>query len=227
MARPLQIGLVNNMPDAALQATERQFRALLEAAGGEQPMRLRLFHLPEIARSEVGRRHMARNGYGVLDDLPSEGLDALIVTGAEPLTARLQDEAYWNSMCELVDWAERRTRSTVWSCLAAHAAVLRLDGIERRRLAAKCSGVFAFARMVEHPLTDGMGEAVLTPHSRTNGLSADALSNAGYGFLTASAEVGWTPSCAKATAASCSCTAIPNTTPMRSGSSTAATFGGS
>jgi homoserine O-succinyltransferase len=190
MARTLQIGLVNNMPDAALQATERQFRALLETAGGEQPMRLRLFQLPEIARSEVGRRHMARNGYGVLDDLPSEGLDALIVTGAEPLTARLQDETYWGSMCELVDWAERHTRSTIWSCLAAHAAVLRLDGIERRRLAAKCSGIFPFARMVEHPLTEGMGEAVLTPHSRTNGLSADALSNAGYAFLTASAEVG-------------------------------------
>jgi homoserine O-succinyltransferase/O-acetyltransferase len=190
MARALQIGLVNNMPDTALQATERQFRALLEAAGGEQPVRLKLFHLPEIARGEVGRRHMARNGYATLDDLPAEGLDALIVTGAEPLTARLQDEAYWGSMCELVDWAERHTRSTIWSCLAAHAAVLRLDGIERRKLAAKCSGVFPFARMVEHPLTEGMGEAVLTPHSRTNGLPAEALSNAGYAFLTASAEVG-------------------------------------
>jgi hypothetical protein len=31
---PLVIGLVNNMPDAALQTTEQQFTELLGAAGG-------------------------------------------------------------------------------------------------------------------------------------------------------------------------------------------------
>ena len=38
----IEIGLVNNMPDAALQATERQFSSLLEAASGRLDVRLRL-----------------------------------------------------------------------------------------------------------------------------------------------------------------------------------------
>ena len=34
-ARHIEIGLVNNMPDAALDATERQFRTLIESAAAE------------------------------------------------------------------------------------------------------------------------------------------------------------------------------------------------
>ncbi|MGC1304098.1 MAG: homoserine O-succinyltransferase [Caulobacteraceae bacterium] len=188
--RMLEIGLVNNMPDAALQATERQFRSLIQDAAGDRPVRLRLFHMSEIARSDVAVRVLSKGGYAPLADLPQDGLDALIVTGAEPLAPRLQDETYWGTICELVDWAERHTRSTIWSCLAAHAAVLRLDGIERRPLPVKCSGVFEFAAQGRHPLVLGMGPSVLTPHSRTNALPGDRLADAGYDLLTASAEVG-------------------------------------
>jgi len=189
-ARPLEIGLVNNMPDAALQATERQFRSLIVEAAGERPVHLRLFHMAEVSRTDVAARLLERGGYASLDALPTEGLDALIVTGSEPLAARLQDEAHWDAMCRLVDWAGRNTHSAIWSCLAAHAAVLRLDGIERRPLPGKCSGVFAFARTCVHPLTEGMGETVSTPHSRTNALEAEDLTAAGYCLLTASPEAG-------------------------------------
>ena len=187
--RPLQIGLVNNMPDAALQATERQFRALLQEAAGARPVRLRLFHMAGIPRGEMARRVLARD-YAPLDALPCEGLDALIVTGAEPLASRLQDEPYWGVMGELVDWAGRHTRSTLWSCLGAHAAVLRLDGIERRRLPSKCSGVFAFDVAAAHPLTEGLDTPVLTPHSRHNALAEAELTASGYTVLTRSATAG-------------------------------------
>ena len=36
----VDIGLINNMPDAALDATERQFRALLTAAADNTAVRL-------------------------------------------------------------------------------------------------------------------------------------------------------------------------------------------
>ena len=42
------IGLVNNMPDAALQSTENQFAGLLHEASGGQTVRLRLTSLPEL-----------------------------------------------------------------------------------------------------------------------------------------------------------------------------------
>ena len=39
--RPVVIGLVNNMPDTALEATEAQFARVLSTAAGALPVRLR------------------------------------------------------------------------------------------------------------------------------------------------------------------------------------------
>src|ERR1700745_1100686 len=50
--RVLTIGLVNNMPDAALQATERQFMRLLTAGAGENRIHFHCFSLPSVKRSQ-------------------------------------------------------------------------------------------------------------------------------------------------------------------------------
>lgn len=185
--RRIRIGLVNNMPDAALEATERQFRRLLTAAGGEA-VDLRLFHLPEIARGPAARDHL-RTHYAGLDELMRDGIDALVVTGCEPKTAQLSDEPYWASLAKLVEWARTGTVSTLWSCLAAHAAVLHLDGIERRLLPEKAAGIFSCARVADHPLLTGL-EEMEVPHSRRNSLAEDDLVGAGYALLTRSGEIG-------------------------------------
>ena len=52
-ARPrpaLRIGLINNMPDSALQSTEAQFCGLLEGASGSQSVTVRLSSFPELPR---------------------------------------------------------------------------------------------------------------------------------------------------------------------------------
>jgi len=187
--RPLVIGLVNNMPDAALSATEAQFHRLIQTAAGEREVRLKLFSIPEIPRSEAARDSMAVR-YASTETLPSAGVDALIVTGAEPLAADLHDEPYWPSLAALVDWAEDHTVSTVWSCLAAHAAVLHLDGIRRRPLPVKCSGVFAIERTARHPLLKDAVRPLLVPHSRLNALDEHDLAAAGYKIVSRSAEIG-------------------------------------
>lgn len=187
----LDVGLVNNMPDSALKATERQFGELLDAAAAGLGLRVRLhlFTLPEIARSPRAREH-CEGRYGGLDELCASGLDALIVTGAEPRTARLCEEPYWDSLAALFDWAARNTVSTLLSCLAAHAAVLHFDGIERRRLATKRLGVFAHAATGSHPLTAGADLPWRVAHSRWNEIPESALAGAGYSVLTRSAEAG-------------------------------------
>jgi len=127
-ANCLEIGLVNNMPDAALEATERQFRALLDAAADGIEVRLTLYGLPDVPRTEWGRHHVS-SFYSGIGDLWSRHHDGLIVTGTEPRAADLRDEPYWGSLTRVLEWAERNTHSAVWSCLAAHAALLHLDGI--------------------------------------------------------------------------------------------------
>lgn len=78
------------------------------------------------------------------------------------------------------------------SCLAAHAAALLLDGIERHTLAVKCSGVFVQAIRTDHPLTEGLGGLVRMPHSRLNDLPSALLQADGYANLIESPEMTWT-----------------------------------
>ena len=120
---PVVIGLVNNMPDGALQATERQFCDLLAEASDSLLIFLRFFSIPELHRSEAGRAYVSHH-YEDIGEMLTDRLDGLIVTGAEPRAPELSDEPYWPTMTKIVDWAEDHTTSTVWSCLAAHAAVL-------------------------------------------------------------------------------------------------------
>ncbi|MGO8798803.1 MAG: homoserine O-succinyltransferase MetA [Roseiarcus sp.] len=187
--RKIEIGLVNNMPDAALLATERQFSNLLTAASGRADVRLHLFGLRDVPRSAEARGALKRT-YRDADELGRVRLDALIVTGAEPMTPQLSEEPYWSALTELLDWADASTVSTILSCLAAHAGVLHFDGIARQPLAAKRSGVFAFETTPLNRLVSGLGEAVLAPHSRRNGLNAQDLIRQDYQLLTANREVG-------------------------------------
>jgi homoserine O-succinyltransferase len=185
----LSIGVFNNMPDAALRATERQFVTLLHAAAIGCDIRIHLSTLPSIRRSEIARDRINAR-YTRAEDLRNLRLDALIVTGSSPLADELSEEPFWPELCELVDWAANRTVSTLWSCMAAHAAVLHLDGIPRRRLAKKLSGVFDLSVCRSSwPLTGGAAGYVC-PHSRYNDVNEDDLQRAGYTVLGRSDEVG-------------------------------------
>ena len=93
---PLVIGLVNNMPDGALQATERQFCDLLAEAAGSLLIFVRFFSMPELRRSEAGRAYVSQR-YEDIGEMLTDRLDGLIVTGAEPRAAELSDEPYWHT----------------------------------------------------------------------------------------------------------------------------------
>ena len=185
----LKIALVNNMPDAALAAAERQFAGLVEASRGALSVRVDLYALSRVPRSVETRVAMAAR-YGDLDDLFAAVPDVLIVTGAEPRAADLADEPYWSELTRLIDWARSgAVRAALYSCLAAHAAVQIANGVRRRRLPAKLCGVYAAEVAQRHELTEGLA-APLTPHSRYNNLDERELTDNGYLILTRSDRAG-------------------------------------
>ncbi len=186
----LDIGLVNNMPDAALKATERQFLSLLGSASDIVTVRLTLYTLPEVPRTDFGQRHVNSRFYTKLDDLWDSRLDGLIMTGTEPRASNLMEEPYWGTLTRVLEWAEENTYSTICSCLAAHAALLYLDGIGRQSLDDKRFGVFECARIADHQLTAGAPAHVPMPHSRWNEIPEDALTASGYRVLTRSEDAG-------------------------------------
>jgi homoserine O-succinyltransferase len=185
----LSIGLINNMPDPALQATERQFTRLLQAAAGNRRIHLHCFSLPSVKRSAQAKALMAGR-YTDIADLGRLQLDGLIVTGAEPIAATLPEEPFWKDLTDVIDWAEANTRSAIWSCLAAHAAVLHLDGIERQRLQQKCSGVYDCHKVADDWLMKDIKSPLKIAHSRVNELRSADLAEHGYQLLTESPDAG-------------------------------------
>lgn len=188
-SRNLRIGLINNMPDSALEATERQFTALLNSASDGVTVHLQFYALPGVQRKGASADRV-REFYASADELRDTHLDGLIVTGREPLTPNLRDEPYWDAFTSVLDWARNHTYSTVWSCLAAHAAVLYEHDIQRVKSAHKHFGVFDCESAASHPLTAGLPPRFKIPHSRWNGLPEEELVASGYDVLSRTAGAG-------------------------------------
>jgi homoserine O-succinyltransferase len=88
-----------------------------------------------------------------------------------------------------MDWSRRGVVSALYSCLAAHAAAHHRDGIARRKLVQKLSGVYESEVVYVHELTEGLTRTV-APHSRWNALAECDLEANGYLILTRSPEAG-------------------------------------
>jgi homoserine O-succinyltransferase len=177
----LRIGVVNNMPPAAIRSTERQFGDILTAAARDDvPFQLEWYRLAGV-RPEHYRRS---------EELWDGEFDGLIVTGAEPKAEFLPDEPYWRPLTRTIEWAERHTTSVIWSCLAAHAAVLHLDGVTRRPRGEKIFGVFDSVKSSEHTILANTAPVWRVPHSRWNDLSEAELEAHGYTVLARSDGAG-------------------------------------
>jgi len=188
--RPMRVGLLNMMPDAALEATERQFIRLLGSSNSIAQFHVRPFTLDAIERGPAARAHIGRH-YTPFDELRASGLDALIVSGANVSQPDLSREVFWEPLREVVDWADRVVTSTLCSCLATHAVLLARHGIERRRLPAKRWGVFEHEVVARrHPLVAGSNTHLRVPHSRYNEVRREQLVEHGLHVLVESAQAG-------------------------------------
>jgi homoserine O-succinyltransferase len=188
--RELHIGFLNMMPDAALQATERQF---IKLVGGSNPIAqffVYPFSLPGLARGAETLEYIAKY-YSSFETLRKDGLDALIITGANISSPDLAAEPFANPLAEVVEWARESVTSILCSCHATHAVLEQLHGIQRKRLPAKRWGVFNHrVREPHHPLLRDINTRFDVPHSRFNDISRAQLEAAGLRVLAESEEGG-------------------------------------
>jgi len=140
--RELHIGLLNMMPDAALEATERQFLRLVGACNRIAQFYVHPFTIPGVEREGAAREHVARH-YKPFEQLQADGLDALIVTGANVTQADITHEGFFDPMTEVLDWAAENVCSTFCSCLSSHGAFNHFHGIVRTHLPHKQWGVYS------------------------------------------------------------------------------------
>jgi homoserine O-succinyltransferase len=188
--RELHIGLLNMMPDAALSATEHQFIRLVGSCNQIAQFYVYPFSIKELNRGPAAEKHISQH-YFSLEALMAEGLDALIITGANVANPSLEQEAFWDPLIDIVRWAESNVTSIFCSCLATHALLKHHHGIDRQQMPQKKWGVYSH-RISEpdHPLMRDINTRFDAPHSRYNEITRGQLEDAGLTVLVESPEAG-------------------------------------
>ncbi|NOS89463.1 MAG: homoserine O-succinyltransferase [Methylococcaceae bacterium] len=188
--RELHIGLLNMMPDAALEATERQFFRLVGACNQIVQFHVHPFTVAGLPRGPEAQAHIDKY-YETFDTIKRDGLDALIISGANVTHPSLPEEDFWQPLMEVVSWAKDNVASVLCSCLATHAVIQYCYGIERTRLPAKRWGVFAH-KLIDrnHPLVAEINTRFDVPHSRFNEIFQADMERCGLKVLAASKTAG-------------------------------------
>ena len=188
--RELHVGLLNMMPDAAMAATERQFLRLVGQSNQIAQIFVHPFTIPELARGPEALDHIAKH-YETFADVQRDGLDALIITGANVTRPVLAKEPFWDPLIEVIEWASENVTSTLCSCLATHAVLDFRYGQKRRHLDEKLWGVYRH-RVLDraHPLVRSVNTRFDVPHSRFNAVARSQFEAAGLHVLVESEEAG-------------------------------------
>ena len=188
--RELHIGLLNMMPDAALEATERQFFRLVGACNQIVQFHVHPFTISGLTRSPEAQAHIDKY-YEPFEKIKQDGLDALIISGANVIHNKLPEEDFWIPLMEVFTWAKENVTSVLCSCLATHAVIEYCYGIERTRLPAKRWGVFSHkVTHKNHPLIAEINSRFDVPHSRFNEIFQSDMERCGLKVLAASKEAG-------------------------------------
>ncbi len=186
--RELHVGLLNMMPDAALAATERQFLRLIGESNDIVQFYVHIFSVDGLERSEGAQSYIDQY-YETFEQIKKDGLDALIITGANVAGSELQNQVFWKPLMEVVEWAKEHVTSVLCSCLATHAVVEGVFGQKRELQEEKVWGVYPH-NLVDrkHPLAHGINTCFDVPHSRWNAISREQFEEAGLCVLAESDE---------------------------------------
>ena len=186
--RELHIGLLNMMPDAALRVTEQQFMRLVGSCNQIAQFYVHPFSIPGLPRSAETQQYIDQY-YTTFDQVKRDGLDALIITGANVVNPTLEQEIFWDPLQEVISWATENVTSIICSCLATHALVKHQYGINRQLLPQKRWGVYSHrVKQAMHPLTRNINTRFDVPHSRHNAVTREQLEAAGLTILIESTE---------------------------------------
>lgn len=160
--RPLQIGILNLMPNKI--TTETQLSRLL----GNTPLQVEveLIQVSTHKAKNVSEEHMLKF-YKTFSEIKSRKFDGFIITGAPVEKMDYHEVNYWDELCEIMEWTKTNVHSTFHICWGAQAALYYHYGIVKHLLPEKLSGVYAHRVVHKNPiLLRGFDDEFFVPHSR-------------------------------------------------------------
>ncbi len=169
--RPLQIGLLNLMPQKI--QTETQFSRLI----GATPLQieLTLIRMTEHQSRNTSAQHM-ESFYQPFQSVKDRKLDGLIITGAPIEHLPFQNVTYWREMEEVISWTQSNVHSTFGVCWGGMAMIYHFHGIEKHILEHKAFGCFRQNNMAPaSPYLRGFSDDFVIPVSRWTEMRQDEI----------------------------------------------------
>jgi homoserine O-succinyltransferase len=169
--RPLQIGLLNLMPNK--ERTETQFARLI----GATPLQvdLTLVRITDHQSKNTSEDYL-KTFYSTWEEIRARKFDGFIVTGAPIANIPFEDVKYWDEMVEIMKWTQTHVHHTMFICWGAQAALHYFHGARRYRMPQKAFGVFRHQiRTAGSPWLRGMSDSPMVPVSRYNDIARDSL----------------------------------------------------
>jgi homoserine O-succinyltransferase len=185
--RPLQIGLLNLMPNKI--RTETQFARLI----GASPLQV------EMTLVRIGN-HKAKNTpedhlitfYQTWEEVAERKFDGFIITGAPIELLPFEEVTYWDELTRILDWTTTNVHSSFFICWGAMAAARHFHNIPKYTLGKKAFGVFRhFNNAPTSPYLAGFSDDFAIPVSRwTEVRTADIPGDSGLELLMESDATG-------------------------------------
>lgn len=171
--RPLQIGLLNLMPNKI--KTEVQFARLI----GASPLQV------ELTLVRVGG-HKAKNTpeehllsfYQTWDEVKDRKFDGFIITGAPVETLPFEEVTYWPELEEILDWTETNVHSTMNVCWGGMAAIYHFHKVPKHALKEKAFGVYRHRNLAPSSVyLNGFSDDFQVPVSRWTEVRREDIEN--------------------------------------------------
>ncbi|MBX3584381.1 MAG: homoserine O-succinyltransferase [Rhizobiaceae bacterium] len=185
--RPLQIGLLNLMPNKI--RTETQFARLM----GATPLQV------ELTLVRVGN-HKSKNTpeehlisfYHTWEEVRDRKFDGFITTGAPIELLPFEQVDYWKELEQILDWTATNVHSSFFICWGAMAAAWHFHRIPKYTLPKKAFGIYRHLNNAPtSPYLAGFSDDFAVPVSRwTEVRSADIPAESGLELLMESNVTG-------------------------------------
>ena len=172
--RPLQIGLLNLMPNKI--RTEAQIARLIGASPLQVELTLIMVggHKPKNTPEE----HLI-SFYQDWADVRDRKFDGFIITGAPIETLPFEEVGYWDELTEILDWTRTNVHSSFFICWGAMAAAWHLHGVPKHTLAEKAFGVYRHHNLdPTSPFLSGFSDDFQIPVSRWTEVRAEDIAKA-------------------------------------------------
>ncbi len=169
--RALRLVILNLMPTKAV--TETQLLRCL--SNSPLQVEIELLQTSTYTPKNTGSDHLGAH-YTVFSEIRDKKFDGMIVTGAPVELMPFEQVAYWDELCEIMEWSKSNVTSTFHICWGAQAALYYHFDIPKETYPEKLFGVFTHNVADPHcPLTRGFDDLFLAPHSRYTGVQAEEV----------------------------------------------------